>query len=291
MDPGVGTAFAGSAPDPGRGPAEALLAAWRTGDGGAMWSELLCGAIAHLRDVLQARKLALIAEHGGGLQLVGLFTLEDGPMWIEPGEAITEVRVPVSLVRYVWRTGETVCGEDPASADLLSGDAHCILGDRASVVCLPVQPGPEGKGILYVERVSDAERLTVENVHGARTLTFAFFLLHGLARASTASGAGGDVRTGGGAVRRKGIERATSAEKALTGHFTPLTGRELEVLALMAEGCSNQEIADRLGVAMSTAKVHVKNILGKLHANRRTQAIRRAQELRLIDPAAPRDSR
>lgn len=52
-----------------------------------------------------------------------------------------------------------------------------------------------------------------------------------------------------------------------------LTGREAEVLDLMAEGLSNREIASALGIALETAKVHVKNILGKLGVKHRTAAV------------------
>ena len=62
----------------------------------------------------------------------------------------------------------------------------------------------------------------------------------------------------------------------------PLTERELEVLRLVAEGASNQEIADRAFIAINTVKKHLKNIFGKLDATSRTQAVARARELGLI---------
>lgn len=52
----------------------------------------------------------------------------------------------------------------------------------------------------------------------------------------------------------------------------PLSERELEVLGLIAEGLSNQEIADRLVISERTARNHVGNILSKLHLANRTQA-------------------
>ncbi len=52
----------------------------------------------------------------------------------------------------------------------------------------------------------------------------------------------------------------------------PLTGRELDVLRLLAQGKSNREIAEDLVLAEMTVRTHVSNILGKLHLANRTQA-------------------
>jgi NarL family two-component system response regulator LiaR len=52
----------------------------------------------------------------------------------------------------------------------------------------------------------------------------------------------------------------------------PLTEREIEVLHLVAQGMSNQEIADQLSIAEVTVRTHVSNILGKLHLANRVQA-------------------
>lgn len=51
-----------------------------------------------------------------------------------------------------------------------------------------------------------------------------------------------------------------------------LSQREREVLTLMADGFSNQQIAERLGIGEKTVKTHVSNVLGKLNVNDRTQA-------------------
>jgi ATP/maltotriose-dependent transcriptional regulator MalT len=61
-----------------------------------------------------------------------------------------------------------------------------------------------------------------------------------------------------------------------------LSKREYEVLELIAAGHSNQEIADKLFISMSTVKTHVSNVLAKLDANRRTEAIARAKKMRII---------
>jgi DNA-binding CsgD family transcriptional regulator len=62
----------------------------------------------------------------------------------------------------------------------------------------------------------------------------------------------------------------------------PLTPRELEVLALLAEGASNKMIARRLGISVHTAKFHVGSLIDKLDAVGRTDAVAHAARLGVI---------
>ena len=62
----------------------------------------------------------------------------------------------------------------------------------------------------------------------------------------------------------------------------PLSRRELEVLRLLAEGLSNQEIGERLFLALDTIKGHNRRIFDKLEVKRRTEAIARGRELGLL---------
>jgi NarL family two-component system response regulator LiaR len=69
-----------------------------------------------------------------------------------------------------------------------------------------------------------------------------------------------------------------------------LTERETEVLTLLVEGLSNADIADRLVISLATAKYHVRNILAKLGASSRTEAVALALQKNLVrqtrrDPA------
>jgi len=64
--------------------------------------------------------------------------------------------------------------------------------------------------------------------------------------------------------------------------FEPLSPRELEVLHFMAQGLSNQEMCERLFLALSTVKGHNRNIFGKLQVQRRTEAVARARALGLL---------
>jgi LuxR family maltose regulon positive regulatory protein len=62
----------------------------------------------------------------------------------------------------------------------------------------------------------------------------------------------------------------------------PLSAREREVLQLIAEGLSNQEIAARLYLSLHTVKVHARNIYAKLAVTNRTQAVARGRALGIL---------
>ncbi len=83
-------------------------------------------------------------------------------------------------------------------------------------------------------------------------------------------------------------QRGEKGEHALTGAngsavlLEPLSKRELEVLQLIAAGRSNEEVAAELFIAVSTVKTHLIKIYGKLDVKRRTQAIAKARQLKLL---------
>ena len=66
------------------------------------------------------------------------------------------------------------------------------------------------------------------------------------------------------------------------GLVEPLTPRELEVLQLMAQGLTNQQMAEQLVISVGTVKWYTGQIYGKLAVNNRTQAVARARELKLL---------
>jgi NarL family two-component system response regulator LiaR len=73
-------------------------------------------------------------------------------------------------------------------------------------------------------------------------------------------------------IARKLIRELNQPPPDLPPTEEPLTRRELEVLRLVARGLSNQEIATELVISEGTVRIHVSNILGKLHLANRTQA-------------------
>jgi LuxR family transcriptional regulator, maltose regulon positive regulatory protein len=77
-------------------------------------------------------------------------------------------------------------------------------------------------------------------------------------------------------------DRETQSDGESQDMIPPLTDRELEVLQFLAEGLSNKAIAEKLVVAPSTVKQHLKNIFNKLDAHTRTQAVSHGRELGLL---------
>jgi predicted ATPase/DNA-binding CsgD family transcriptional regulator len=75
---------------------------------------------------------------------------------------------------------------------------------------------------------------------------------------------------------------AEPAPAAVQTLADPLTEREMDVLALLAQGLSNRQIADALVLALGTVKTHVHNICGKLDAANRREALDHAREIGLI---------
>lgn len=77
------------------------------------------------------------------------------------------------------------------------------------------------------------------------------------------------------------IEPPAAPDPVRAGEFG-ITPRELEILALIATGLSNREIAEKLFVSENTVKTHSSRVFGKLNARRRTEAVRIAKTAGLI---------
>jgi DNA-binding NarL/FixJ family response regulator len=93
-------------------------------------------------------------------------------------------------------------------------------------------------------------------------------------------------------VTRRLLDRFAHALPSASGEPPPelasLTERELEVLAMLASGLSNAELAERLFLSEATVKTHVSSILRKLGLRDRVQAVVLAYQAGLVRPSSPR---
>lgn len=85
-------------------------------------------------------------------------------------------------------------------------------------------------------------------------------------------------------IHKKSFDKPTPIKEIDKAKIQELeiTSREYEVLKHISEGLSNKEIGEKLFVSESTIKTHVSNILVKLNAKRRTEAVKIAKQLQII---------
>ena len=77
-------------------------------------------------------------------------------------------------------------------------------------------------------------------------------------------------------------QKSLKTQSQVARLLEPLSKREIEVLHLIAEGRTNQEIATTLFLSVNTVKVHTRNIYGKLSAHHRADAVAKARALGIL---------
>ncbi|WP_304518338.1 AAA family ATPase [Cohnella sp. REN36] len=160
-------------------------------------------------------------------------------------------------VQYALRTASALGIEDAAGDPTFAGDPYVRLHRVRSLYALPIPSAAGRPGLLYLENALIAGAFAEpqpELWHVVAAQTFSLL----------------SIEAGDAALAETGAE------------LDPLTGREREVLAVLAAGLSNKEMAAQLGLTEGTVKVHINRIYSKLGVKRRTQAVEAARRRGLV---------
>ena len=167
--------------------------------------------------------------------------------------------LPHKIIRYVARTEAEIVFDKKHPGGIFAGDSYLMEKDRLSLACLPIKYLGVLLGVLYLEKAG-------EDGFGNNTLSFVKGFIPSLLSKKT------------------NIREVVNMQNVLN---TPnknslFTGRELEVLKLVAEGKSNSEISMKLHITLGTVRNHLSNIYAKLEVDNRVKAVLRAKELKII---------
>jgi DNA-binding NarL/FixJ family response regulator len=219
-----------------------------------------------VRRLLETRKDAIIEVVASCGDLDSLLEAVDT---MQPDVVVTDIRMPPTQTDEGLQIAARLRKSHPQVGVVLLSQFDAPVYARALL-----EEGSAGRAYLLKERVSDPEQLigairgvarggSVIDPKVVETLVAALDAL------ATDREVAATVEERGAAPSRSGLAEA-------------LTERELEVLRLVADGDSNQDIARKLFVSLATVKTHINHIFGKLDAESRVQVVARARGLGLL---------
>jgi DNA-binding NarL/FixJ family response regulator len=174
---------------------------------------------------------------------------------------------------------ETLCQAQRLRPDVVLMDIHMPDGSGLEATAQMRQTLPDTAVVILTASETD------EDLYEAVRLGTAGYLLKSLDASELFELLAGVAR-GEPAVTRAMAARMLRSVAQHTTHGHPgadaLTERELDVLRLVAQGCSNAQVAEQLFITVNTVKAHLKNILEKLQLQNRTQAAAYAMRNGLI---------
>jgi DNA-binding NarL/FixJ family response regulator len=211
------------------------------------------------------------SERHDGLRVV---VVDDHPMFREGLRVALETGTEITVVGEAERAGDAVDLVDRTDADLVVMDLHLPDGSGLKAV-EALRAARPGLAVLVMTMSEDDDAIAAALRAGARG-----YLLKSAGRtevldAIRAVAHGGSVFSARVAAR---LTALVSQSYARRGAFAMLTERECEILDLVARGYDNRRIAADLHLSDKTVRNHVSNVMAKLDAASRAEAIVRARD-------------
>ncbi|PWK41899.1 LuxR C-terminal-related transcriptional regulator [Pseudomonas sp. B21-040] len=235
-------------------------------------------AFAHLRDaerLMQQRQIPDTVYRGVLLQI-------SSQIWLQQGRPELAVEALTRVLRHY--RGPQARQAPPATLDLIPRIEYLLI---LAKTCLHQANQPQIQLFGLIDQAQQRGMLSLE-AELQLALGQVAWLMGDSSLAERALQCGQQL------VKRHGLHQALRELKLRQPDFErevsdlpsvvdagPLSRRELEVLALIAQGNSNQQIAEQLYISLHTVKTHARRIHGKLGVARRTQAVAKAKLLRL----------
>jgi DNA-binding NarL/FixJ family response regulator len=245
-------------------------------------------AHAHRND--QTRRLLLIeggdASASRGLNEIRVL-IACGDVLARAGlHALLEVEPDMTVAGTAADAEQAVALAREISPDVLLVDATLPDGDPLEVARqMAADAGTAAISLLILSASEDDQEVFASLRAGASGFllrdTDPADLIHGVRAVAE-----GEIALSPSVMRRVIAELASQRDPGLPGpeQLDELTPRELEVMALVATGLSNVDIAEHLVISRATAKTHVSRVLRKLHARDRAQLVTLAYETGLVLP-------
>jgi DNA-binding NarL/FixJ family response regulator len=209
---------------------------------------------------------------------IRILVADDHPMLREGLVAVLGTQPDLDVIGEAADGSEVVRLAERLEPDVILLDLEMPEMDGVEALEKLRENGSEARVIVFTAYDTD-ERILSSLRAGAKG-----YLLKGASRTEL-FGAIRTVHSGGSLLQPVVTSRLLDhmSHESTAPEPDPLTPRELEVLALLAHGLKNAEIADRLFIGERTVKFHVSSILAKLGADNRTEATRIALSQRLIE--------